>query len=75
MDERKVLLIKSAVRLYRLGADLDAAREKVKKLAAAGSSYSAPELLQAVHDYSKLKERWEKLEQEHLRLRKKIQQD
>lgn len=72
MDERKELLIKSGARLYRLGVDLEMAREKVRKLVESGVGYDSPELLQAVNDFNDLKRLWDVLEQEHLKLRDEI---
>lgn len=72
MNEQKELLIKSGARLYSLGVDLEAAREKLQKLVDSGVGYDAPELLQAVNDFNELKRLWDDLEQEHLKLREEI---
>ena len=73
MDEQKELLIKSGARLYSLGVDLEAAREKLRKLVDSGVGYASPELLQAVNDFNELKQLWDDLEREHLKLREEIQ--
>ena len=70
---QKELLVKSAARLYSLGIDLEAAREKVRKLVEAGVGYDSPELLQAVNDFNELKMLWDGLEQDYLELRNDIQ--
>ena len=70
---QKELLVKSAARLYSLGIDLEAAREKVRKLVEAGVGYDSPELLQAFNDFNELKTLWDGLEQDYLELRNDIQ--
>lgn len=72
MDARKNLLLRSAARLYSLGLDLEAAKERVRKLAADGTGYDAPEMVQAAQEYTELKELWDNLEHEHLKLKHEI---
>lgn len=72
MEYEKELLIKFGARLYSLGIDLEAAKEKVRRLAAQGTPYDAREMVQATDEYSELKSRWDNLEQEYLALRNKI---
>ena len=72
MDFKKDLLLRSAARLYSLGVDLEGAKDRIRKLAAAGTDYSSPEMLEAVTEYSELKQQWDALEQEHLKLRAEI---
>ena len=72
MDFKKDLLLRSAARLYSLGVELEGAKDRIRKLVDAGTDYSSPEMLEAVEEYTKLKEQWEKLEQEHLKLRNEI---
>ena len=72
MDTKKELLIKSAARLYSLGIDLEGAKERIRELAAAGTGYTSPEMIQAAKDYSELKRLWDGLEQEHLKLKEEI---
>jgi len=69
MDTKKALLLKSAAQLYRFGIELDHKKEKLKQLVEAGASYHSPEMLQAFNDYTELKAKWERLEQEHLALK------
>lgn len=47
MDYRKEPLLKAAAKLYRLGVDLEAAREKLQKLVEKGVSYASEEMLTA----------------------------
>ena len=75
MDYRKELLLASAARLYSLGVDLDAARERLSRLVEAGVSFSSPEMEQAYRDYQELDIQWKKLEKEHLDLRREILRD
>ena len=72
MDFKKDLLLRSAARLYSLGVDLEGAKERIKKLAEAGTDYDSVEMLQAVSEYSELKHQWDALEKEHLKLRAEI---
>lgn len=72
MDYRKDLLLRSAARLYSLGVDLEGAKDRIRRLAEAGTDYGSPEMVQAVSEYSELKQQWDALEQEHLKLRAEI---
>ena len=72
MDYRKELLLKSGARLYSIGLDLDAAKERILKLVADGVGYDAPEMVQAVQVYTELKSLWDNLEAEHLKLKREI---
>ena len=74
MDYRKDLLLASAARLYSMGVDLEAARERLRQLVAQGVSYESDEMKQAVQDF-KLDEQWKALEQQHLELRDEILQN
>lgn len=72
MDYKKELLIKSATKLYSPGVDLEAAKERVRKLVADSISYDTPEMVEAVREYTEIKELWDNLEKEHLVLRDEI---
>lgn len=72
MDTKRELLIQSAARLYSIGIDLENIKQQIKKLVDNGTSYEAPEMIQAVREYSELKELWYILEQEHLKLKAEI---
>ena len=72
MDYRKDLLLASAARLYSMGVDLEAARERLRQLVAQGVSYESDEMKQAVQDFMELDEQWKALEQQHLGLRDEI---
>lgn len=71
MDKKKALL-RSAARLYSLGLDLDAAKERLRKLVADGVGYDAPERVQTAQEYTELKSLWDNLEAEHLKLKHEI---
>ncbi|MBQ7736701.1 MAG: hypothetical protein IJT62_02555 [Oscillospiraceae bacterium] len=75
MDYRKDLLLASAARLYSMGVDLEAARERLRQLVAQGVSYESDEMKQAVQDFKQLDEQWKALEQQHLELRDEILQN
>ena len=54
MDNEKDLLIASAARLYSMGIDLEAARDRLRQLVEQGVPYSSDEMKQAVRDFKKL---------------------
>ena len=72
MDARKDLLLASAARLYSLGVDLEAARERLRELVARGVSYESEEMRLALRDFQELDKLWKALEQDHLSLREEI---
>ena len=67
--DNKDLLIASAARLYSMGIDLEAARDRLRQLVEQGVPYNADETKQAVQDFKELDRQWKALEREHLRLR------
>lgn len=72
MEPKKEMLIQSAAQLYSIGIDLDEAKQQIKKLVATGARYDSPEMIQATQKYIELKERWDRLEQKHLKLKAEI---
>ena len=72
MDAKKELLLRSAARLYSVGIDLESAKERIKQLAERKADYESSEMLQAVQDYTEIKELWDELEREYLLLRGEI---
>ena len=72
MDNRKDLLLASAARLYSMGVDLEAARERLRQLVEQGVSYQSAEMRQAYQDFKELEKQWKALEQQHLALRDEI---
>lgn len=72
MDYRNELLLASAARLYSLGIDVEAARERLRQLVEQGVPFSSPEMEQAYLDYQQLNQRWKEMEREHLNLRYEI---
>ena len=72
MDNEKDLLIASAARLYSMGIDLEAARDRLRQLVEQGVPYNADEMKQAVQDFKELDRQWKELEREHLRLRDEV---
>ncbi len=75
MDARKELLLASAARLYSMGVDLEAAREKLRQLVEQGVSYESEEMLRAYEAFTALDRQWKSLEREHLALRDEIRRD
>ena len=66
------MLIASAARLYSMGIDLEAARDRLRQLVEQGVPYNADEMKQAVQDFKELDRQWKALEREHLRLRDEV---
>ena len=75
MDARKELLLMSAARLYSLGLDVEAAREKLRQLVDQGVSFSSEEMLEANEDFTVLDGQWRELEKQHLELRDEIRRE
>ena len=72
MDNEKDLLIASAARLYSMGIDLEAARDRLRQLVEQGVPYNSDEMRQAVQDFKELDRQWKELEREHLALRDEL---
>ena len=72
MDNKKDLLIASAARLYSMGIDLEAARDRLRQLVKQGVSYNSEEMKQAVSDFKELDRQWKELEREHLELKDEV---
>jgi len=72
MDNEKDLLIASAARLYSMGIDLEAARERLRRLVEQGVPYSSDEMRQAVQDFKELDRQWKELEKQHLEMRDEV---
>ena len=72
MDRRKEVLLASAARLYSMGVDLEAARERLRQLVVRGVSYDSEEMKQAVRAFQELEQQWKELEKQHLELRDEI---
>lgn len=75
MDARKELLLMSAAKLYSLGLDVEAAREKLRQLVERGVSFSSEEMLQAYEEFTALDGQWRELEKQHLELRDEIRRE
>ena len=72
MDNEKDMLIASAARLYSMGIDLEAARDRLRQLVERGVPYSSDEMKQAVQDFKELDRQWKELEKQHLELRDEV---
>lgn len=72
MDYRKDLLLASAARLYSVGVDLEAARERLRELVAQGVSYESEEMRSAYQEFSTLDAQWKEMERQHQVLRDEI---
>lgn len=72
MDIRKDLLLKSAERLYALGVDVEAARDKLRSLVDRGVPYDSREMKDALQEFTELDTQWKELEKRHIKLRDEI---
>ncbi len=72
MVAKKELLVKIGVRLYRMGIEVEAARNHLRKLVAKGMPYDSPEMITALQKYQSLNHNWMELEQEYLKLKQDI---
>ncbi len=72
MDLNKELLLKSGARLYSLGVELEAARDRLRQLVAQGVSYDSAEMAQAYWEFTELEMLWKELEKQHIELRVEI---
>ena len=70
--DNKDLLIASAARLYSMGIDLEAARDRLRQLVEQGVPYNSDEMKQAVLDFKELDRQWKELEKQHLRVKEEI---
>ena len=70
--DNKDLLIASAARLYSMGIDLEAARDRLRHLVEQGVPYNSDEMRRAVRAFKELDWQWKELEREHLRLRDEV---
>ena len=75
MDRRKKLLLSTAVRLYRMGIDLETARTRLQLLADQGVSYSSDEMISAYREFMRSEQQWRSAEQQYLALRDEILSD
>ena len=75
MDNKKDLLIASAARLYSMGIDLEAARDRLRQLVEQGVPYNSVEMKQAVQDFKELERQRKELEKMHLELRDEIRSE
>ena len=75
MDDRKTLLLLSAARLYSLGLDVEAARERLRLLVEDGVPYDSREMLEAYEAFTELDKQWKGLEQQHLELKEELRRE
>lgn len=72
MNGEKDLLLASAARLYSLGVDVEAARERLRELVKQGVPYESEEMRKAYLSFMELNDRWKAMEQAHISLRDKL---
>lgn len=72
MNEEKDLLLASAARLYSLGVDVEAARERLRELVKQGVPYDSEEMRTAYQSFTELNQQWQAMEQAHISLRDEL---
>ena len=72
MKNRKNELVLSAIGLVKAGEALEDAKAKLRRLVDQGVSYESEEMKIALEEYLQLQQQWRELEEEHLRLKKRI---
>ena len=72
MNREKDLLLASAARLYSLGVDVEAARERLRELVKQGVPYESEEMRAAYQSFTELNEQWKAMEQAHISLRDEL---
>ena len=72
MKNRKNDLVLSAIALVKVGEALDAAKGKLRKMVDQGVPYEFEEMKMALDECLQLQQQWRELEEEHLRLKKRI---
>lgn len=70
--DNKIDLIQAASLLFRLGNEVEDARQKRKDLVESGIPYESEEMLVALQSFHQLEYRWNQAEQEYLALREKL---
>jgi len=68
----KTLLIVQATELYKLGLEVEAVRAALKELVESGVSFDDPQIYESYERFEELNSEWERLEAEHLRMRKEF---
>ena len=72
MKNRKNELVLSAIGLVKAGEALEGAKAKLRKLVEQGVSYESEEMKIVLEECLQLQQQWRALEEEHLRLKKRI---
>ena len=72
MKNRKNELVLSAIALVKAGEALEDAKAKLRRLVEQGVPYESEEMKIALYEYMQLQQQWRELEEEHLRLKKRI---
>ena len=72
MKNRKNELVLSAIGLVKAGEALEDAKAKLRRLVDQKVSYESEEMKIALEEYLQLQQQWRELEEEHLRLKKRI---
>ena len=72
MNGEKDLLLASAARLYSLGVDVEAARERLRELVKQGFPYESEEMRTAYQSFTELNEQWKAMERAHISLRDEL---
>lgn len=72
MNTETELLLCAAARLYSIGIEVDAARERVRNMAVSGVSPNSRRFRQAMREFRELDAQWKMLEAQYLAERNKM---
>lgn len=72
MKNRKNELVLSAIALVKAGEALEDAKAKLKRLVEQRVPYESEEIKIALEECLQLQQQWRELEEEHLRLKKRM---
>lgn len=72
MDTDKKLLVCTAARLYSLGIEVEAARERLRVIAESGASPKSRKMQRARREFRELDAQWKMLEAQYIELRNKM---
>lgn len=74
MEQTNDLLLRTAARLYSIGIEVEAARERLKQLVREGVSYEDARMRLALEEYQTLFSLWSGLETQYLEMKKQLEE-
>lgn len=72
MNGERDMLLASAARLYSLGVDIEAARERLRELVKQGVPYESEEMRTAYLSFMELNDQWKQMEKAHVSMRNEL---